>query len=102
VLAEYARLKKLLLGPGESACLAYCKFHGDAIASSNLKDIKAYCLENNIQYLTTMDFVYEAYSKELLTEADCDFFIYNVKSKGSKLPCDTIKEYISSMKFDKE
>ncbi|MDA3882884.1 MAG: hypothetical protein PF481_06345 [Bacteroidales bacterium] len=92
VISEYARLKKKY-GPGESACMAYCKFNNDVLASSNLKDIKRYCEENDIQYLTTLDFLNTAYEKGLLTESDCDYFIYNVKSKGSKLPVDSIKEF---------
>lgn len=93
VIAEYAKLKKQNVGHGESACMAYCKFNKDVLASSNLKDIKAYCEMNQIQYLTTMDFLNTAFEKELMTEGECDYFIYNVKSKGSKLPCDTIEEY---------
>jgi len=92
VLAEYAKLKRLY-GPGESACMAYCKFNDDVLASSNLKDIKEYCEENNIQYLTTLDFLNTAYEKGLLNEADCDYFIYKVKSQGSKLPVNSIKEF---------
>ena len=95
VLQEYSKLRKKF-GKGESACMAYCKFNNDVLASSNLKDIKDYCIENNIEYITTMDFLKEAYEKNLLTETECDFFIYNVKSKGSKLPCDSISEYIES------
>ena len=96
VLKEYARLKKIY-GSGESACMAYCKFHQDVLASSNLKDIKRYCEENEIQYLTTMDFLFEAYQKGILDEAECDYFIHNVKSKGSKLPCNTITEFIKRL-----
>jgi len=92
VLSEYAKLKRLY-GPGESACMAYCKFNNDVLASSNLKDIKEYCIKNNIQYLTTLDFLNTAYEKELLNEADCNYFIYNVKSQGSKLPVDSIEEF---------
>jgi len=92
VLSEYAKLKKLY-GPGESACMAFCKFNNDVLASSNLKDIKQYCEENKIQYLTTLDFLNAAYKKGLLNEADCDYFIYNVISKGSKLPVTSIREY---------
>ncbi|OFX16717.1 MAG: hypothetical protein A2033_12900 [Bacteroidetes bacterium GWA2_31_9] len=95
VLQEYSKLRKKF-GKGESACMAYCKFNNNVLASSNLKDIKDYCIENNIEYITTMDFLKEAYEKNLLTETECDFFIYNVKSKGSKLPCDSISEYIES------
>ncbi len=97
VLREYSRLKKLY-DNGESACMAYCKYHKDVLASSNLKDIKSYCEENEIQYLTTMDFIHQAYIDELMYEAECDLFIYNVKSKGSKLPVDSIQEYIQKFK----
>jgi len=97
VLKEYARLKKIY-DNGESACMAYCKCHNDVLASSNLSDVKLYCEENNIQYLTTMDFIHQAYIDELMDEAECDYFIYNVKSKGSKLPVNSIKEYIQKFK----
>ena len=97
VLKEYARLKKTY-DNGESACMAYCKYHNDVLASSNLSDVKLYCEENKIQYLTTMDFIHQAYIDELMDEAECDYFIYNVKSKGSKLPVDSIKEYIQKFK----
>lgn len=92
VLKEFAFLKKRF-GIGESACMAYCKYNKDVLASSNLKDIKTYCKNNKIQYLTTMDFINSAYEQKMLDEAECDYFIYNVKSKGSILPCNKIKEY---------
>jgi predicted nucleic acid-binding protein len=93
ILIEYARLKKTY-DPGESACMAYCMFHKDVLASSNLKDIKRYCEENGIQYLTTMDFLVAALEKGIMDEKECDLFIYNVKSRGSKLPCETIREFL--------
>ncbi|WP_044211485.1 hypothetical protein [Flammeovirga sp. OC4] len=96
ILKEYAKLKKQY-GAGESACMAYCRFHKDVLGSSNLKDIKDYCEEHDIQYLTTMNFLNEAFDIALLSEADCDEFIYEVKSRGSKLPFDTIQEYRDSI-----
>lgn len=42
IIKEFARLNKTK-GTGESACLAYCKFHNNVLASSNLKDTKEYC-----------------------------------------------------------
>jgi predicted nucleic acid-binding protein len=95
VLAEYNRLRKQF-GKGESACMAYCRFHEDVIGSSNLKDIKAYCEIHQIAYLSTMDFIAEAYRMGLMDEAACDFFIYNVKRKGSRLPFDTIREFLKN------
>jgi len=98
VLNEYRRLQSVGLGKGESACLSYCRYHNDVIGSSNLKDIRQYCEKNNIVYLTTMDFIEEACRTGKLDEAECDYFIYNVKLQKSKLPYDTIAEYLEKNK----
>lgn len=93
VFLEYHRLKSRF-GKGESACMAYCKFNHDVIGSSNLRDILNYCKENDIQYLTTLDFLAEAYRKKILSEADCDHFIYLADAKG-KIPFRSIVDYIA-------
>ncbi len=98
VFFEYSRLVKAGLGKGESACMAYCKYNKDVIGSSNLKDIKNYCIENDIIYLTTMDFINAAFDKKLLTESECDEFIHNVTSKRSRLPFQTLYQYRESLK----
>lgn len=41
-----------------------------------------------------MDFLTETFNTNIFDEATCDYFIHKVKSKGSKLPCNTINEYI--------
>ena len=97
VIMEYARLIKTF-GKGESACMAYCKFNKDILASSNLKDISIYCEENEITYLTTMDFLAEALNKKQLTEQECNDFIRNVKAVGSKLPVNSIADYLKNFK----
>ncbi|MBC8319844.1 MAG: hypothetical protein H8E34_03890 [Bacteroidetes bacterium] len=83
------------LGKGESAIMAYCRYNDDVLASSNLTDISNYCEEHGITYLTTMDFLAEAFRTSLLKEAECDEFIKSVKSKGSKLikGIDKIRDY---------
>jgi hypothetical protein len=96
VKMEYAKLIKKF-GKGESACMAYCKFHNNILASSNIRDVKQYCLDNDIQLISTMDFLVEALQSGILTESDCDFFIYNVKMKGSILPCNSIAAYKSML-----
>ena len=93
ITKEYATLTKKF-GEGESACMAVARFEHEFIASSNLKDIKAYCAEHGIVYYTTMDLLLEAISRKVLTEDECDLFVANVKAKGSKLPCNTIREYL--------
>ena len=76
--------------------MAYCRYNNDVIGSSNLKDITRYCDEHGIVFLTTMDFLVAAFEAGKLSEAECDEFIYNVKLKKSKLPCNTIAEYLAN------
>ncbi len=84
---EYAKLLTKY-GKGESACMAYCRFTQNVIGSSNLRDIKDYCKEQNITYLTTLDFLYYAFVRKILTQEGCAAFVQDVVSKGSKLPFD--------------
>jgi hypothetical protein len=93
ILIEYSKLKKLY-GPGESACMAVARFQKQFIASSNLRDLKEYCSEHSIQFYTTMDLLEIALSKGVFNEDDCDNFIRTVKAKNSKLPVNTMKEFL--------
>jgi hypothetical protein len=91
---EYFWIKKMQFkGDGESASLAVARFNKNILASSNLKDIKNYCITHRIDYLTTMDFLYAALQSKLFTEQRCNNFIQKVLDNKSKLPCKNIKEY---------
>lgn len=99
MLAEYSKLKdKEFKGPGESACMAVTRFSNDIIASNNLNDIKTYCIENSILYLTTMDFLYVAYRKGVLTESEVDYFLYlNLSGNNpSKIGFTTLQIFIDT------
>ncbi len=91
-IREYARLLRSL-GRGESACMVYCLDNHDVLGSSNLRDLKQYCSENGITYLTTLDFLYYAYIRKKITKEECDAFIEEVISKDSKLPRIDISQY---------
>ena len=86
-MIEFFRLSSTM-GKGESACMVYCKENNDVIGSSNIKDIKLYCENNGITYLTTLDFLYYAYINKVMTQKECNQFMSDVKSNGSKLPKD--------------
>jgi predicted nucleic acid-binding protein len=90
---EYAKLLATL-GRGESACMVYCRDHQDVLGSSNLRDIREYCLAHQITYLTTIDFLYYAFVRGKLSKSECDEFIQEVISKGSKLPRIDISTYL--------
>ena len=93
MLREYAMLRSRF-GKGESACMAYCLFTHNVIGSSNLRDIRTYCQEKQITYLTTMDFLWYAWRKHLMTTDEVKAFISDVRSKGSKLPEVDIEKYV--------
>jgi hypothetical protein len=90
---EYATLLNKF-DMGESACMIYCKYNQDVVASSNIKDITDYCLANDITWITTMDFLWKAYQMKLLSEEECDDFIKRVVSNGSKLPVKRINDFV--------
>ena len=93
-MKEYFRLKQTR-GDGESACMVYCRYNKNVLASSNLRDIKDYCSEHNITYLTTLDFLYYAYIKKVMTEEECEIFIEKVLKAGSKIKKVKISEYVT-------
>ena len=91
-IKEYFQLQRTL-GKGESACMVYCKEHRDVLGSSNLRDIKTYCEQNGITYLTTLDFLYYAYCRKKMTAEECSAFMQAVNAAGSRLPIIDITRY---------
>jgi len=96
IVQEYAYLTRQF-GEGESACMAVARHQAQFIASSNLKDIRTYCEQHRITYLTTMDILKSAFDQGKIDKAQCDQFINEVLSKGSKLPFTTMDSYIASL-----
>lgn len=92
IVKEYLMLKKSM-DDGEAACLAVAKFKKEYVASSNITQITTYCVANGIIFYTTMDLLQEATIKGIMTDAECNTFIQEVKNKQSRLPCNTITEY---------
>lgn len=85
--------KKMFKGDGESATLAVTRYSNDIIGSSNLKDIKSYCVMHKIDYLTTMDFLCRALETGKMDLERCNKFIAAVLKSGSKLPVKSMEEH---------
>ena len=85
MLREYAQLIKDR-GKGESACMVYCKYNHDVLGSSNLKDITDYCQANDIVYLTTIEFLYFAIKRNLMSIDEAHAFVRQVQTNDSHLP----------------
>ena len=93
-LRYFSKLRKETFSPkGESACMIYCRDNQDVLGSSNLRDIKEYCSQNSITYLTTLDFLYYAYLKKKMTQQECTEFMQAVNDAGSRLPIIDITLY---------
>ena len=73
-------------GKGESACMAYCQFEHHVIGSNNTRDIREYCNNNGISYLTTGDFLYYAIKRGKMTESDAAQLIADARAQGSNVP----------------
>lgn len=95
---EFFSLQRTL-GKGESACMIYCRDNQDVLGSSNLRDIKEYCSQNNITYLTTLDFLYYAYCRKKMTKQECSGFMQAVNKAGSKLPIIDITQYACTVQI---
>lgn len=93
ILKEYGLLRRTK-GKGESACMAICRYQKDILASSNLRDIKSYCEEHRIEYITTMDILAIAYKKNKLSLIEVDQCVWQITSNGSKLPYDSLQPFL--------
>jgi hypothetical protein len=91
---EYLWIKSMLFkGDGESASLAVARYDNKILASSNLKDIRSYCITHKMNYLTTMDFLCEALKSGFYSKTKCNDFITIVLKNKGKLPVDCIEKY---------
>ena len=66
--------------------MAYCRFNHDVVGSSNLRDIADYCKENQIVYLTTVDFLYYGIKRSVFPKKVAVEFIKLVNSQNSRVP----------------
>ncbi|GAA4493302.1 hypothetical protein GCM10023172_01720 [Hymenobacter ginsengisoli] len=89
---EYAMLQRTF-GKGESACMALARHHAHYIASSNLRDIRAYCEQYSIKYYTTSDILHLAVIGQHLTIPECNEFIAEVRAAGGKMPYATYQQF---------
>lgn len=95
LLTEFIALKSTINGSGERACLVYCKYYQNIIASSNTTDIVPFCTANGIAYMTTLDILSIAVNRCLLTESEANDLIKKItRNNESYLCCQTIEEHL--------
>ena len=92
VLKEYARIKREGADSGEAMCMAIARLDDKIIASSNTRDITAYCREYQIEYMGTLDILYKIYQSGQIDEAKFDYIIYKAEI-SSNLSSKTLEQY---------
>ena len=96
IRVEYYKIKKenSRFGAGERACMAIAKYGKQVIASSNFRDVAAYCDANDIEYIGLMDILKIAIRKEIYTIEICNQFIHDITIiNDAKLPVYDITKY---------
>jgi predicted nucleic acid-binding protein len=82
-------------GTGEASCMAYLTQHDGILGSNNLSDVKAFCIQNKRQLLTTADVLHHAHETGLTTLAEANEIWFGMLSKRRKLPASSFTEYLS-------
>ena len=81
-------------GAGESACMAYLKYHPGSMGSNNLRDVKYYCETNGKRLLTTGEALIDACENGHLGLDEADGLWTGMLAKRRKLPVPTFSEYL--------
>lgn len=98
---EYASLtrKKHLpspLGHGEAAVMAWVRYNGGTVGSNNLRDVRTYCQDNNLRFITIRGIVADAVlNRESLSMVDAELFWAAMLAKGRRLPCQTAQDAVN-------
>lgn len=66
--------------------MSYCRFTENVVGSSNFKDIRDYCNNNNILYIGTVDFLYYGIKNKIIKQKEAEDILKKMIEKGSKLP----------------
>lgn len=103
VVDEYFRLKAEhpCLGKGERACLSIARYYHDVIASSNFRDVAAYCNIHEIEYLGMLDILWIGIRNGSLTEAEADVIIdMAIQKDNARFPVRYIRDYLPGKKLN--
>src|SRR6056297_2545006 len=91
---EYTKLRNMGKGKGESAAIAIAKTMDNYTACNNLRDIRPFIDNNEINNLLTFDILFEYYHKNSKSLKEIEAIITKMRAKKRKLPEIRFKKYI--------
>lgn len=86
------------IGKGEAAAIALTKVYGGIIASNNLRDIKIYVDEYELDHVTTADILVMALDAGFVDEATGNTIWSNMIKRRRLLPTATFSDYLKVSK----
>ena len=84
------------IGKGEASALVLAKSHDGIVASNNLRDVKRYADEFNLQIMTTAEILVEAYGVLYISLPEADKIWKDMLLKKRKLPTASFSEYLKN------
>jgi len=91
---EYNRFRKQNKGKGESAAIAIAKTMDNYTACNNLRDIRPFIDNGEINNIVTFDILYEYYINENKSIADIEKIITDMRYKKRRLPDTRFEDYV--------
>ncbi len=88
----------VIIGKGEAAAITLVKERGGILASNNLKDIRTYVDEFNLDHMTTGEILKEALYKGLITEEEGNNLWRNMLNKKRKLGYASFTDFLKENK----
>ncbi len=86
--------EKKRIGKGEAAAISLAKTYKGILASNNLKDIKKFIEEFNLENLTTGDILHNALKLSYITEIEGNQIWDKMLSKRRRLPCTSFSDFL--------
>ena len=90
-------ITNMIIGNGEAAAIALSRYRNGVLASNNLKDIKVYVEEFNLESITTPDILLIALNKRLINEKEGNYIWKEMLKKRRKLPTSSFTKYMQTL-----
>jgi predicted nucleic acid-binding protein len=91
---QMTELATPIIGKGEAAALVLAKFRGGIVASNNLRDVRQYVQEYDLQLMTTGDILALALERGFITEKQGNKIWKEMLSYRRKLGATSFSEFL--------
>lgn len=96
-LTECPAAGHMVIGNGEAASIALARQYGGIVASNNLRDIRSYIAEFNLDHITTGDILVDAFHKGFITEHEGNILWAKMLAKQRRIGAKSFTDYLKSI-----